>query len=148
MAFATPNDLMTGRIPAVSPRGAEAIAVRFAQNLATGDLAANKCGGLGFIPAGCVPVSVVIDADKLDSSTGLTVTVGFVKDDETDLDGAGWAAASNVGQAGGVATLAFTKDAMRIAPAGKDRKVGFKVSAAAATAVAGVLGLTVTFRPA
>lgn len=146
--FANSNDYLSGRKPAVFPAGAEIVAVRGAVTLKTTDLAVNKAGAVVILPAGCVPVGVVYDTDDLDSGTGVVASVGFIKTDESDLDGTAWATGITTSQTGGSVQVSMSAAAMRIAPTDADRKVGVKFTTAADTAVAGDLGLTLLYRAA
>lgn len=148
MAFTNSNDHLTGRKPAVSPAGAEIVAVRSAIDLVAADLDANDVGAVAILPAGCVPVGVVYDSDDLDTNASPTIaaSVGFVNAGETDLDGTAWATGITTSQAGGALSLTLTPAVMRMAATQTDRKVGIKFTAAAATKAAGQVGLTLLYR--
>lgn len=154
MAFSVSNGYITGQLPIPTPAGGEVKAVRFELSLATGDLALNTIGQIGILPAGCVPVDVIVDADDLDSSTAaLVMQVGI-------WDGSG-ASLSNATDDGGAhwgvttaANTAFQQrlthngNAMsRVNATGADRKLGVKVTTAPTAAVAGKLGVTLLYRP-
>lgn len=97
------------------------------------------------LPAGCVPVDCVVDCDDLDTGVApaVVVEVGFTGGDTDAL-----IAASTVGQAGGV-ERANVATAFRVVPTATDRTVQLKVATAPATsAVAGTVGLTLTYRAA
>lgn len=147
MSFTNSNDYLTGRKPVVTPSGPEVVAVRFPLALATGDLALNACGAIGILPAGCVPVSVIVDSDDVDSAGPAVVfAVGLLNDTSDDLSAA-WVTGINSGQAG-VAAQVVSTTLMRVAPANADRRVGLKVTTAPATAVAGTVGVTLLYRAA
>lgn len=149
-----------GKVVVPAPQdGADTSSYR-AEFSATTALAANDVIEMGPLPAGCTVVQVILDSDDLDSNGSPTITldVGLLTGDYGALlDGAGAKrdlintgspeifAASNVAQAGGVATPVL-KTAYRIAEAGVDQSVGIKVHAGAATAAAGKIGLTVIYR--
>lgn len=153
MAFSKTNDYLTGRKPAVYPAGAEMVAVRFALDLATGDLALNTIGAVGFLPAGCVPVDVQVDGTDLDTgAAAMVLQVGI-------WDGAGAnlsVAAADGGKHWGVTTAVATDFLQRLTPngnalavvqpTGADRLIGVKVATAPTTPAAGTLGVTVWYR--
>jgi hypothetical protein len=155
MPFANKNDYITGRKPAPTPAGGEILAVRFAIDLLTTDLVLNDIGEVGLLPAGCVPVDVLVDADDLDSgAAAMVLQVGILNAGETDLStaaadgGAHWGATT-------AANTAFTqrmafngKALVNVVPAQVDRKIGLKVATAPTAAVAGQVGVTVLYRAA
>lgn len=153
MAFANSNDYLTGRKPVPFPAGGEVVAVRYPITLATGDLAENDIGEVGILPAGCVPVALFVDSDDLDSNANpaVAMSVGVLNAAGNDLStdaadgGAVWGAAITVAQAGGQVAV-VSKALSRVAAASSDRKLGVKVTTAAATAASGVLGLTLLYR--
>lgn len=153
MPFANSNDILTGRVPALSPAGGEVVAQRGAINLLTGDLVLNDTGAVMLLPAGCVPVDAVIDMDDLDSgAAALVFQLGIVNAGETDLS----TAAADGGAHWGTTVAANTANTQRLTFNGKamvsvqptqvDRKVGLKVATAPSTAVAGQVGVTLFFR--
>jgi hypothetical protein len=155
MPFANKNDYITGRKPAPTPAGGEILAVRFAIDLLTTDLVLNDIGEVGLLPAGCVPVDVLVDADDLDSgAAAMVLQVGILNAGETDLStaaadgGAHWGSTT-------AANTAFTqrmafngKALVNVVPAQVDRKIGLKVATAPTAAVAGQVGVTVLYRAA
>lgn len=112
-------------------------------------LAVNDIIDMGIIPASSVPVDVIIDSDDLDTggSPALAFDVGVITGTPGDAVGsrtcgAEFFSASTLAQAGGVARTSL-KTAFRIAPAGFDRSIGIKITAAAATqATSGKLGVS------
>ncbi|MBI5255526.1 MAG: hypothetical protein HY855_03430 [Burkholderiales bacterium] len=155
MAFTNSNDYITGRKPVPTPQGAEDVTVTFEIELATGDLALNTIGQIGVLPAGCVPTRVQVYHDDLDSSTAaLVMQVGI-------WDGSGASlstAAADGGAHWGVTTASnaalsepLTRNGIALESVTKsdsNRKIGVKVTTAPTTAVAGTLGVTVTYRAA
>jgi len=155
MTFANTNDYITGRKPVPTPAGGEVLAVRFALDLLTTDLALNDIGQIGVLPAGCIPLDVRVDGDDLDSSTAaLVLQVGI-------WDGSGAAlstAAADGGAHWGVTTAVNTAFSQSLTRNGKamekvtasssDRKLGVLVATAPTTAVAGTLGVTLWYRAA
>jgi len=156
MSFTNSNDYITGRKPVPTAAGGETLVVRFTLAVATADLALNTIGQVGILPAGHVPVEVRIDSTDIDSSTAAAVIAVGIWDGSgaslsTDaIDGGGlW------GDTGGVLTIAFDKAITRllnnmatVGPSSVDRKLGLKVTTAPTTAVAGTIGVTLTYRPA
>lgn len=155
MAFTGTNDYITGRKPVPNSQGAEVIATRFELDMATADLALNTIGQIGVLPAGHVPVDVLVDADDLDSgAAAMVLQVGI-----WDGSGASLSVATADGGAHwGVTTAVNTAFMQRLTPNGaamarvqkseSDRKLGVKVGTAPTTAVAGKLGVTLLSRPA
>ncbi len=155
MTFANSNDYLTGRKSPVTCTGSEVTAVRYAISLATGDLALNDIGAVGILPAGHVPVGLLVDSDDLDSNGTplLVASVGVLNAAGDDLSaaaadgGAAWGTGLTVCQTGGQVSVE-SKALSRVTATGADRRIGVKFTAAAATAVAGELGLTLLYRAA
>lgn len=153
--FSDKNDYLTGRKPAPIGDCQETVSQRFSLDAATGDLVLNAIAPIGILPAGHVPVGMLVDADDLDSNGTplLSLTFGILNDAGTDLltdataGGAVWGA-STIGRTGGQEQVYSKALARCPQDATKDRKIGVKVTAAAATAAAGQIGLTLLYRPA
>jgi len=155
MAFTKTNDYLTGRKPVPFPAGLEVLAVRFTLDLATADLALNTIGAVGILPAGCVPVDVLVDGDDLDTgAAAMVLQVGV-------LDGTGAAFSSDAADGGaywGATTAVNTAFQQRLAAnlnamakvqqKQTDRQIGVKVATAPTTAQAGTIGLTLLYRAA
>jgi len=121
------------------------------------NFAANDVIEMFDLPAGHVIDDLVLVSDDIDSNgaPAVSLSVGFINTTDNGLDvsaangGAALIAASNIGQAGGVArpTTAAT---WRIAPqeSGARRRVGILVVAAPATLQAGTLSLVARLRSA
>lgn len=131
-------------------------AERFAINLQAADLALNTVGAVGILPAGAIPMFLEIDATDMDSNASPTLafSLGVVNDAETAIStatadgGAAWLTGRQEGGAAGVSGL-LTSAAMRAVQAAKtDRKIGVQITTAAATPVAGTLGVTLYYRMA
>lgn len=153
---ATANDYMTGRKPLPSPDGKETVAVRFTIALGTADLDASDIGAFAKLPAGCVPVDFTVDATDMDSSTAaMVLTFGVL---ETAAATALSTAAANGGGAWGATTATNAAFTQRMTPTlnnmatvtatQADRLVGCIVTTPPTTAVAGTLGLTLSYRNA
>lgn len=153
MPFTQSNNHISGRSPVPFPAGGEVVAVRFTLAMATADLALNTIGQIGILPAGCVPVDVLVDGTDMDSSTAaMVLQVGV-------WDGAGAnlsTAAADGGAHWGVTTAVNTSFQQRLTPNGNamasvqatqtDRRLGVKVATAPTAAVAGTLGVTLLYR--
>lgn len=161
-ATSTTNDYLLGRAPIVTPSDSGNITVRFKLNLATGDMTLNNIGNFGILPAGCVPVSLLIDSDDLDTNASPTiawqlgvgngaVTNNIQSPASTAIStaaadgGAAWATGVTVSQAGGQAQP-YSKALARVTPVSYDRYLAIQATAAAATAAAGEIGVTLTYR--
>lgn len=161
-ATTTTNDYLQGRTPIITPAGSGDVTVRFKLPLATGDLALNTVGNVGILPAGCVPVALLMDSDDLDTngtptlawSVGVSNAVvvnniqgaGGTDISASTIDGgAAWGTAQTVSQAGGQVQV-LSKALSRVGPAPYDRYIMLKATTAAATAAAGEIGLTFTYR--
>jgi hypothetical protein len=151
MSFTGSNDYTTGRANPITPDGAELACMRFTLAMATADLALNTIGQIGILPAGCIPVQLLVDGTDMDSGVAAEVfQVGI-------LDATGTAfstAAADGGAAWGSTTavnIAFqqqilSQPMMTVTSTNSDRKIGVKVTTAPTTAVAGTLGLTLIYR--
>ena len=150
------SDFLTGRLPVPLTFDGSVIPVRFPVSLATADLANGIAGQVGVLPAGAVPVAVEIDAAQLDSNGAPTLaySVGILNAALTAIStatadgGAAWLTGQTIGRtAGGSASgIVASRPIKLVTPAVADRPVGILLTAAAATAVAGVLALTLWYR--
>lgn len=153
MAFTNKNDYLTGRKPPIYPGGAEVVAVRFALDLTTGDLALNTIGAVGILPAGCIPVDVLVDGTDLDTgAAAMVLQVGVWDGASANLS----TAAADGGKAWGSTTAVntdfqqnLTKNGNALAavqPTSADRLIGVKVTTAPTAPAAGTIGVTVLYR--
>ena len=155
---AAANDFMTGRKPLKTPQGAEVVAERFTIALGTGDLDANDIGAFAKLPAGCVPVDVLVDATDVDAGAGAAATVFTIGVMTTAADAALSTETADGGGVWGATTAVKTAFQQRITPtlnnmakvtaAADDRLVGVIVTTPPETAAAGTLGLTLLYRNA
>lgn len=156
MAFTNTNAFITGSKPIPTGQGQEILATRFTLDLAVADLALNTIGQIGVLPAGHIPVDVIIDGTDMDSGAGAAVfQVGI-----WDGAGANLSVATNDGtgawgDTGVAVATAFTKrispllnNISLVKPIATDRKIGVKVTTAPSTAVAGTLGVTLLYKAA
>lgn len=166
MAFAatTTNDFVSGRQPLPTPAGLEVLSQRFELTVATGDLTLNNIGNIALLPAGCIPVALMIDSDDLDTNGAPTlawsvgVSNGAVSNNiqsaaGTDIStatadgGAAWGTSITVSQAGGQVQV-LSKALSRVTKVDYDRYIMIKATAAAATAASGKIGATLLYRAA
>lgn len=146
------SDTAKGRIPIAYPSLAgQAVTQRFSFAVTTAIAgAAGDIIEIGAIPAGCRVTEIVLDADDLDTNGTPTITLDvgimsgeFGQNDDDRTCGAEFFSGSTVAQAGGVARPTL-KTAYRDTASTSVRSIGVKIAAAAATAAAGTIGVTVT----
>ena len=153
MPFAASNDQLTGRKPVRFPAGGEMVAERFTIAVTAGELALNNVGIVGILPAGCVPVDVIVDGTDVDTSTAaMVLQVGIANAGVTDIS----TAAADGGAHWGTTTAVNTAFTQRLTPNGQamvnvqkastDRNLAIKVGTAPTTAAAGTLGVTLIYR--
>lgn len=145
MAFTNTNDYLTGRAPGVTSDDGDLVAVRYVLHMETGDLAANKIGAVGILPAQCVPVQVLFDSDKLDTNAApaIAASVGLLNAAGTGFDTT-WGAGITTAQAGGQSQV-LSQAIAKTAATDTDRLIGVQFTAAAATAAAGDVGVTLLY---
>lgn len=135
--------------PAKSSANSGPVATRREFDL-TAALAINDTIDMVKLPAGHVPVDLILDTDDLDSggSPAIVLHVGLRKADGTNDDADAFIASSTVGQAGGVARMAAVA-ALRVTKSDSDRNVYITVATGPATgATSGKIGVTLISRPA
>lgn len=150
------NDFITGRRPIPTPGGIENVTVRFEIPAVPADLALNAIGQMGILPAGCVPVEVRVYASDVDSGAGAGVfQVGIWDGVSATLSAAAADGGGPWGDTGAAVATAFDKSLTRtlnnlanVQPSSVDRRVGLRVTTAPSTAVAGTLGVELTYRAA
>lgn len=142
------------RPPVVGYSAGVDITVRFEYNLAAA-LVVNDILYMGDLPAGHLPVDLMVDSDDLDTggSPAIVLQAGILNAGKTDIDatasgGAGWIGDADVGQAGGMVRMSGRAMSRVAVNDLVDRPIGIKVSTAPATgATSGKVGLTLTYRP-
>lgn len=145
------SDLAKGIIPLPYPVANEECVVRGYYTIPT-TIAENDVVELAIVPAGCKLTDIVLDSDDLDSGTPAIVwDIGFMTGDagaavSSRTVGQTLFASSAVSQAGGLARPTL-KTAQRDAGSHVARGVGAKLVTDAATAVEGVLGMTIRYAP-
>lgn len=140
----------------MQPIGADSdvVSMRLEYDLAAA-LVLNDVLDLGFLPAGHVPVDVMMLSDDVD--TGATpliiLSCGILNAAKTAISsaaadgGAAWIVSSTVGQAGGL-VRPTTVAIGRVATSESPRSVGIHITAAPATGTAtGKIGLILSYRP-
>lgn len=141
-----------GIVPTPVAAGCELVVCR-AEFVLTADLALNDIIQMMDLPAGHVPVDIIVDTDDL-GSTGV-VSVGLLNTGKTDIDtaasgGAAWLTSGDVATAaaGIRADSAGLRAMSRCAASGDaNRAVGIKI-ATDTTATTGTIGLTLLYRSA
>lgn len=141
MALFQATQVAGGNAVPTSTNGVEAV-VTFGDFTVPTGLTANDVIEFGALAAGHVPVDIIVASEDLDSGTpAITLDAGLITGTYRDTVNARtcgneFFAASTVGQAGGIATLAKAAGAL-IAKSDEDRAFGLKVGVAAATLVVG-----------
>jgi hypothetical protein len=104
---------------------------------------------LGLIPVGCRVIDITFDSDDLDTNAAPTVAfdVGIMSgtvgsDDNARTCGQEFAAALNIGQAGGVVRMSKLTG-FRTGVQANEVGIGLKWTARSATFAAGTIGMTV-----
>ncbi len=130
--------------------GCEVVVCRASFTL-TADLAANDIIEMMPLPAGHVPVDIIVDNDALGAGT---VSVGILNADKDDLDatasgGAAWLTGGAVTNANGLRADAAGLRSMSRCAANQaaNRPVGIKI-ATDTSATSGTIGLTLLYRSA
>ncbi len=140
--------------PVTGSRAGMPVTVRFEYSLSAA-LVVNDIIYMGDLPAGHLPVDLMVDTDDLDTggSPAIVLQAGILNAGKTDIDatasgGAEWLGSSTVGQAGGMARMAGKAMSRVAVDDTNDRAMGIKVSTAPATgATSGKVGFTITYRP-
>lgn len=165
--FSGTNDYLDRRKPMpTSESAAEVLACRFTLAMATTDLDNGDIGAIGILPAGHLPVNLLVDGTDMDSgAAALIIQFGLGNLALQDAAGAVSADAKNtlistVAKDGGAAwgsTTASNAEFMQtvlgrpmtqVTPTDYDRYIVAKITTPPSTAVAGTLGLTLLYRPA
>lgn len=148
----------SGRIQTPESMGQEVITVYEALALLTTDIALAGVIQYFKLPAGCVPVGYKLspyDADSgiaaITADFGLLTAAGTAVSSDSD-DGGKWLTDSALLQAATLVTSDASKttfDALKsVQPSTVDRIVGFVITTAAATAVAGTMGVEFSYKAA
>ena len=104
---------------------------------------------IGHLPAGCVPLDMIVHMGALETGTAaLVVTAGILDDDETGLVAAGTFAVATAVENTAVVARGTGTGMAGIAPSANERVLALKVTTAAATAAAGNIRVIMTYRTA
>ncbi len=129
---------------------AHVVQARFFIAVTAAQLVLNNIFEIAPLPAGCVPVDLVLDCDDIDTATGAVLDVGimsgaFADPDQARTIGAEFVSGSTLGQTGGVFRPTLVS-AFRVgANSNLHRSIGVKVATAPTTPVAGSIGLTLSY---
>ena len=142
--FPAPTALETGEVMAV--RGSLTLSANPTDNDTTAHVV---------LPAGCLPVDLILDASDLDTNGTPTIAIsaGVLNAAKTDIDtaaangGAAWIVTSTVAQAGGL-VRPTTNTITRCSVSTSDRVIGLKYTTASATFASGIVGVTLLYRHA
>lgn len=156
MAFTNSNDFISGRRTLRTPSGSEVVSQRFTLDLPTGDLQANDCGLVGYLPAGCLPLDVHVDGTDMDTgAAAMVLAVGLASNAAGDdissaaADGGGEWGRTTAANAAFHQRLTLTGQAMLgVTKADTARGLVVKVITAPTTAAAGTVGVTLFYRAA
>lgn len=154
--FANSNDTVIGRKPTQTTDSIELVGPRFQLSVLAADLTLNNLAPIGVLPAGYIPVAVIVDSTALDTNgvPTLALAFGILQPGQNALStlatdgGAPWATGITVARAGGQVQVYSLALANVPEDPEYDRTLAFQVTAAAATAAAGTLGVTVIYRAA
>jgi hypothetical protein len=103
---------------------------------------------MGELPADCVLVDAIYSSTDIDSATSHAMSFGVINADGDDLS-AVIEANIQVGRAGTAARMTPTRAALTTkAPSTGGSKIGYKVTAASGTGVAGTVYLSLSYRAA
>lgn len=154
------SKVATGVTPTPVPSAQEVMSLRVSVALTAGFVIAANVVELVNLPAGCVPVGYVINADDLDTNAAPTVAFDFGILNDAGLlvstgandGGAKWVTASTLAQAGGLLLETASKAAYGVIGAVKavdaNRKVGIVFTAGALTGAAGNIELELFYKSA
>lgn len=148
------NAVALGSMAMPTPADAGGLCVFRCEYKLTSDVAANDIIELGYLPADCVPVDLILDTDDLDTGATGTVSVGLLNAGKTDLDttasgGAAWLTAQSIQAATAArADAAGLRAASRCAKSSVDRSFGIKIVGETAAAAGAVIAVTLMYRPA
>jgi len=139
--------------PGIVPEGANAVVAVRNTVVITKVAEVGDTYEMVILPANCVVVDMILDADDLSAAADILIDVGIMAGEVYDATlanrtcGLEFIASSTVGQAGGAVrpTLA---GAFRVAPTKADRSIGLEMAAVSTTTATGTIGLTVLYRAA
>lgn len=144
------SDYANGRKAMPAPVGSEVVNVLISMEVTAAQTASGDLWHMGDLPENCALVDAVYAADDLDSNgaPALVTSFGVINDGETDLTSA-IQAGLTIGQAAGAARLTPDITTLTTVTTGSARKkLGYKVTTAAATGAAGTVYLSLSYRNA
>ena len=142
------SNMSVSNAPVVTPnRAGSVMAQRGYKSLTAAQVVVGNIVKLCKLPAGCVPVGLVVDFDELDSNASptTTATFGILNSDEDALAVSAGALTTTQLGAGGI-QAASDEDFFRVAATDSDRYIAVILGGTVATAAAGVLGATLQYR--
>lgn len=142
------SDWADGRKAMPAPNGSEIVNVLLQTEVTAAQTALNDIYYMGELPEDCILVDAVYAADDLDTnvSPAMVMSFGVLNAGATDIATA-VEASLDVAQAGTAARLTPTVAALTLANDGSTRKkLGYKVTTAAATGAAGTVYLSLSYR--
>jgi len=138
----------TGSKPMPAPAGSEVVNVLLELPVTAAQTALNDVYVMGELPADCVLVDAVYASTDIDSATAHSMAFGVVNDDENDL-ATTLESDIVVGRTGVAARMTPTVETLTTKGTGTAGKtLGYKVTAASGTGVAGTVYLSVSYRAA
>ena len=138
MAFATKNDTISNRKPALTPADCNLTVASFTQQCVVADSALNNVGAIGILPAGYLPKFAAVDSISGLGGTA-AVSVGVLNAAGTDLStdaadgGAAWLTAQAVGTSA-AGTLTRSLAMAKVQRSTKDRILAVKFTTAGSAA--------------
>lgn len=142
------SNMSVDNAPVVTPnRAGEVIAQRGRKSLLAAQVVVGNIIKLVKLPAGCLPTDLVVDFDELDAhgTPTTTATFGILNAAGTALDVAAGALTTVQLGAGGIAR-ATNEAFFRVTPSDEDRVIAVILGGTVATAAAGILGATLSYR--
>lgn len=142
------SNMSKDNAPVVSPnRAGEVISQRGYALLLAAQIVVGNIIKLCKLPAGCVPVDLVIDFDELDEhgTPTTTGTFGILNAAGTALDVSAGALSTTQLGAGGI-QAASTAAFKRVAATSEDRFIAVILGGTVATGADGILGATLNYR--
>lgn len=148
------NNVAKGSVKMPTPDDMSLIAFRMSYTL-TADITLNDIIEMGNLPAGCVPVDLILDNDDMDTGATGTVSFGVLNAAKADIDltaasgGGVWLTATSIQAATAArADLVGLRNMSRVISSQADRPIGFKVAAETIAAAGQVIAATLLYRPA
>ena len=142
----TKSQAVLGPEPMPSPVGSEVVNVKLQVEVPVTGLEIGDLIILGEIPEDCVMVDAIYFADDLDTGTpAVAFSFGTINAGETDLTTV-IEAALDIGEAGTASRLTPTVANLAILGGTSGAPVGYKVTTIPATAAAGTLGVSLSYR--